>query len=233
MTINVLDNSLKNQLDKSDNNELADYLRLLKFGSLLRAMPTQLRAKAPAADSYNLATLQSLNLPDDARAGTIFRAYAKTTSGAGTLGELAVQAFGATPADGQIAVSPNGQIVVLAASAYTKIDVLYLPEQYDIVEYEVPVTTNVIDLTTVLPAVAAQGVSFILEAEATAGAVTGKKIPLVAGAGAPATLQCRLNLAKTTITFNSGTDAVTKARVKLALSSAVDRDALLTAAASF
>ncbi len=233
--INILANSLKNLLNKANPNELADYLRMLGFGDVLRqSTAVQLRNKIPAADSYNLATVSSLALPDDARAAVVLRACAKTTSAAGTLGELAPQAFAATPADAQIAVSPNGQIVTLASSAYTKVDCLYIPEKYDVVEFEVGITSaNTIAIGTPFPGLVSRGIAFLMEAEATAGTVTGKKIILVPGAGAPAAGQCRLNLAKDTVTFNSGTDVVTKARLKLAVSSAIDVDALLEALTNF
>lgn len=225
MTINVLENSLKNKLDLANPNVIADGMRITKFGSILRASTTFLRRKVPAADAGSLATLQALVLPDDAKALTILRAYAR--AGTGTAGELAVQAFGATPAAGQVAVAPNGDIVVLAADAWTDLDVVYQPDKYDIGEVTLPAVAHVVTL----PAQFATNtrVVALLEAVATVGTSTGKKIVLVPGAGAPAAGQARLNLAKSTVTF-AAADAVTQATIKVALVSAVDVDALLTAA---
>lgn len=228
MSIDTKDDGLKKQINKAQPNLLPDQLRKIAFGDFLRAMPTHLKKKAGALDSYNLATLHSIGLPEDARAANILRAYAR--SGTGTLGELAIQSPNTTPAAGQIAVSPNGQIVLLAADAYTSVDVVYVPEKYDVFEVELTgAVASAFDLSTLLPAQVAQGIVMLLEAEATVGSVTGKKIVLAPGAAAPATLQARLNLAKTTVTFNNATDAVTKARLKLALCPTVDADALLEA----
>lgn len=224
MTINVNPFSLKSELDKASPQFLADACRILKIGSVVRAARTTLRNKVPAASTVQLATLQSLVMADDAKASTIARAYART--GTGTAGELTTVAYGVTPAAGQIAVAPNGDIVTLAADAWTNLDVVYHPEKYDIAELILPVTANVLTLPA---AVTTPGVVMLLETEALVGTVLGLKIVLIPGAGAPATGQARLNIAKTTVTF-AGADAVTNARVKIAISSATDVDVLLTAA---
>ena len=220
---------------------LPDMLNKISFGDFLRASKTYLRRKAPLVGATNgsnanqLTTLQVIPTGDDAKAATILRAYAISTSAAGTLGELAVQAFGATPADGQIAVAPNGDIVVLAASAYTSVDVVYEPEKQDVVEMLLPVVaaTGVCALPTTNAAIA-RGVISLLEAEilTTSGAVTpAKKHILVPAAGAPATLQARLDVAKANVQFNQATDLPTGfVRVKLGVVPSVDVDALLESA---
>lgn len=233
MAITILDNALKAQLDKANPNSLADMCRIVKLGSALRSMPTWLRIKNPdigAAPVFELSTLDPIYLPDDGKAATIIRAYARTTAAAGTLGELAVQSFGTTPADGQIAVAPNGNIVVLAASRYTSVDVLYQPDKYDVVEVTGPVAAGIFTIPATLTA---RGVISLLEAEVTTGAVVGNKVILVPAAGLPATVRAQLNVAKTQVQFNNATDAPVAARVKLAVSSSVDVDALLTAVAPF
>ncbi len=234
MTITTSPTGVKTTLDNGNPNSLPSLLQLVRVGSLLRASKTQKMGMVPAADPYQLATLQSLGLTEDAKAATILRAYARSTSGAGTLGELAVQAYGATPADGQIAVAPNGDIVVLASSAYTAIDVYYDPMQYDVQEFTLPVVTGVLTLPTKL----AGKVVALLEAEVLTGTVTGKKIVLVPASGLPATTKAQLNVAKTAVSFNNATDAPTTARVKLAVALEVartdglDTDTLLTGAAN-
>jgi hypothetical protein len=223
MTINVQAQSLKNNLDAAPPNALPDMFRTVKIGDILRAGPTFLRKKLPATSNVQLATLHSIVLADDGKAHNIMRAYARTaTAGAG---ELTVVAYGATPASGQIAVAPNGDIVTLAADVILDLDVVYQPDKYDLVEATVAVATNVLTIPT---AYTTRGAVLLLEAEATIGTSLGRKIVLVPGAGAPAAGQCRLNVAKTTVTF-AGADAVTQARVKLAIVAATDVDALLTA----
>lgn len=225
MTIVNSATSLKSELNKVSPQFLADALRIVKFGDVVRGLPTTLRKKDPVASSYQLATLHALALPDSAKAAFIFRAYARATSAAGPLGELAVVGPGVTPATGEIAVAPNGDIVTLAADAYTSVDVHYLPTKYDLGEVTLPVVANVLTLPV---AATTPGVVRIFEAEALVGTSVGKKIILMPGAGAPAAGQARANLALTTVTF-AVADAVTSARVKFGIVSAADLDALLEA----
>lgn len=220
MAIGISATSLKSTLDNANPNTIADKFRTIKIGSVLRAVATFLRKKDPAASPYQLATLEALTLPDDAKASTIDRAYSRA---GGVTGELTVVAYGVTPATGEIAVAPNGDVVVLAADAITSLDVTYQPEKQDIYEAELEVAANVL---TIPAPFTDQGVINLLEAEATTGTATGKKIVLVPGGGAPAAGQARLNVAKTTVTF-AVADAVTKARVKFSTVPATDVDALL------
>lgn len=225
MTITTKPTSLKAELDKCNPNTMPTLLQKIRFGSLVRAMKTQLMGVDPAADAYQLATVESIGLAEDAKAATVLRAYGRV--GGVTAGELAVQAYGATPSTGQIAVAPNGDIVVLAADAWTSVEVYYEPMQYDVVEFELAAPAG--DLT--LPTSVAGKVLALLEAEATtvdSGGISGKKIILVNASSAPATTKAALNLAKTHVLFNTATDKVTKARVKLAVTLDVDVNALLT-----
>jgi hypothetical protein len=216
--------SLKKVLDAANPNTLADGMRILGFGQILRsAISTQIRMGTPLAATNVLATLRSFALPSDAKASSIQRAYAR--AGGGTLGELAVQAFGATPADGQIAVAPNGDIVLLAASTYSQVDVEFIPEKGDEFIFAGSVAANVLTLPASLTG---RGVILLADANATAGTTLGKKIILVPGAGAPAAGQARLNLAKGTVTF-AVADAVTAATVTLTVVSAINVPALLDA----
>lgn len=218
--------------DKANPNDIADFLRKIAFGSLLQGQMPQARRKQDlsVASPYSLATLGCLVLPDNGKAAVILRAYAR--AGTGTLGELTVVAFGTTPTAGQIAVSPNGDIVCLLADAYTSVDIDFIPERGDSNALDrdgnvnntsapgnvFPVVSHVITLPAALTA---RGVILLAEAEALQGTVTGKKIVLVPAASAPATGQAKLNLAKSTITFATA-DAVTRARVKLVLCANAD-----------
>jgi hypothetical protein len=221
MTIDKKDTDLQSALNRANLNTLGDAMRLLGLGDMLRALPTHLRKKDPVANPYNLATLESVTTPEDAKGATILRA---TVRAGGVTGELTPQAFGVTPASGQIAVAPNGELVVLAADLITDVDVIYMPEKGDVVEVTDGVVTA--DVLTLSSVHTSKGVVLAVEVEATAGTATGKKIVLVPGAGAPAVGQARLNLAKTTVTF-AGADVVTKARVKLIIGAAIDVSAKL------
>ena len=216
-----LGSNLKDELDLANPNRLADTLRMVKLGTVLRAMTTRLWRKAPqAAGGFQLATLQRIPLPDDAKGSAIFRAYARAAT-AGQ-GELTVVAYGVTPATGQVAVAPNGDLVTLATDAITDLDVEYLPTMGDVKEITVNVVANVATIPVGLTAAPA-GVTMLLEAQALLGTVSGNKSVLGPGAGAPVTGQARLNLAKTTVTFATA-DAVTSARLKLIVVPAVILD---------
>ena len=205
--------SLQASLNRASPDHLPDHLRALAFGDLLAGhMPLQRRKVDPVANSSNLATVEVLGLPKHIRASAILRAYARATSASGTLGELAAQAANTTPADAQIAVTPNGEIAVLASSAYTDIDVTFVPACGEVIELpELPVATNAL---TIPSSLVARGVIYLLDATATVGSVTGACKILAPSASAATTGTARLDLAKATVKFYSS-DAVTAARVSL------------------
>lgn len=203
----------RKDLNKADPNTLADQARNLLLGDLLLGQMNQCKRKLNPSTlgvgSYTLATLHALQVPDRSRAVAVTRA---TVRAGGVTGELTPAAYGATPTTGQIAVAPNGDIVVLAADAITDMDVHYIAERGEIVNVTFPVVSNVLTFPT--SGIWARGISLLLEAEAITGTSTGKKIVLVPGNGATAAGNAKLNLAKATVIFN-GTDAVTRARVKV------------------
>lgn len=198
------------KLGKTVGDDDAIPQQKLKKQRLLQGAHISLRRVKPAASGYNLATLVAQVLPDNQPAAVIER----TTAHAGTTtGEYASQAFGATPTTGQVAVAPNGDIVFLGTDAPDKVDITYTPEVCDVVELVLAVTGNSLAIPAALTA---RGVILIREVESLAGTLTGKLIVLTPSASAPATGQARLNVAKTAVAFASA-DAVTKARVKLAV----------------
>lgn len=218
--------ALKDTFDRANPNTLADAFRAIGLGELLRSqLPQVKRMVTPAADAGVLAAVESLGLGEDHRALAVIRADARATSAAGTLGELAPQAYGATPGDAQIAVAPNGDIVVVAASGYLNVDVTYLPARGDVVELDLPVAANV---ATIPAAYTALGVVLLAYVESTTGGATGEFIVLVPGAGAPAAGQARLDLAKATVTF-AAADAVTRCTLHLLVTASKDLDTLLEA----
>ena len=218
-------NTLKDAVNSANPNVLSDQFRLLGLGDILAGLPTTLRKKDPAASAFSLATVLALALPSDAKAASIVRA---TVRAGGVTGELTPVAYGVTPATGEVAVGPNGDIVTLAADAITDMDVVYMPEKCDVVDLTLPVATHILTIPSTFTA---KGVVLLMEVTATVGSSTGKKIVLVPGAGAPAAGQARLNIAKSTITF-AAADAVTEASVKIGVASAADVSALLSATAT-
>lgn len=217
-------------LNRANPSTLSDHFRKARIGDLIAAhLPQQLRQQDPAAQLNELATLEGLGLPYYARAASILRATVRV---GGVTGELTPVAYGATPATTQIAVSPSGDIVVLAADAITDLDVNYVPEDGEVVELPpLPAPSGVLTLPSW---VTARGAILLLEAEATVATITGRKGILVPGGTGPATLKARLAVNKASVNFNSGTDVVTEARVTLLVArpAAQRLDAVLASAPS-
>lgn len=209
----------RKDLNRANTNTIGDQLNQLKLGDLFLGQLNQTKRKlnptALGVGSYTLATLHALRVPDRSRAAVVHRA---TVRAGGVTGELTPVAYGATPTTGQIAVAPNGDIVVLAADAITDMDLVYTPERGEVLETTFPVVSNVLTFPTAGPW--ARGVSLLLEAEGLVGTATGKKIVVVPGNGATSAGQAKLNLAKATVIFN-GTDAITRARVRVLLAATV------------
>jgi hypothetical protein len=220
-----LGSNLKDELDLANPNRLSDALRVAKLGTALRSHVTRLFRKDPtAAAGVQLATLEQIVLPDDAKASTISRASVRA---GGVTGELAVVLYGVTPGTGQIAVAPNGDLVTLAADAITDVDVEYTPARVDVVELDLPCPLGVCTIPTSLTG-AGRGVCTLLAAEVLTGTITGKKIVLVPGA-APATLKANLSVDKTQVLFNVATDVPLTCRVKLGIVPAADLNTDLAA----
>lgn len=215
--------TVKDSLNTANPQNLADNLRSVALGDMMRAETTHLRAQAPAVNSSNLSSLKAVALPDDAKASYILRAYARAGS-AGT-GEMSVQSFGTTPTSGQIAVAPNGDIVTLGSDAITNLDVVYVPEKVDIVTLTGTVTSNAFAIPSSYTVVS------LHSATANTGTVTGAEVILTPSGSAATTGTCRLDVAKANVKFYSG-DAVTNCTVTLGVVKAVDSNAVLESAAN-
>ncbi len=230
MTVSTLATSTKNLLNQCNATILADLLRTLGFGNLLRWMPVSLRMAAPAAaaaNPYLSATPLSITLPDDAKAAQIISAYAR--AGTGTKGPLTVSTS-QTPAAGSVGISNSGDLILNETDAFTSVDITYTPERQECVEVTVPCIAA--SGVAAIPAyLTARGVVTLMEAEILVGTLTGAKIVTAPAATAPATTIARLNFAKTSVFF-AVADAATSVRLKLGVASATDANAVLEAAAS-
>jgi hypothetical protein len=230
--------AFKDSMNRADLNTVADQLRTVKLGKLLRGqLPQVIRKSVPVLDGAQLATLTSNVLPNDAKACTVIRANGRSIGGggSGTIGaDLAIQAYGATPGANQIAVAPNGDIVTLAADKWTDLDITYLPERGDVVVLpELPVAVGLLTLPSmVLDAAGTSRAIYLINAVVTAGTVTGRKIILVPAAGLPATTKAQIHTNKLQVQFNNATDAPTKAVVTLLITAADDLGAILEGADS-
>lgn len=231
----------QDELNVANPQNLADLLRQMGLGDLLRSLPVTLRRQAPvpsALANYGIAggTNDVIVLPDNAKAAMILRATVRTGS---TTDELTFNAFGATPATTTCSVSPCGDITFNhGTDAITDVDVTYLPEKGVVVEGTFTPATGVCTLPS---SWTKAGVILLLEAEVLAGSVTGKKkilVPLAGGgAGLPATTAAQLTLNKTTVSFNNATDAPTSCRVRCLVAqgfgTSIDSNAALQATAKF
>jgi hypothetical protein len=206
-------------LNRANPGHLPDLLRVLPLGDVLAGnLIHQKRKQTPAAQTNELATLEGLGLPYTQRAAFILRATSRVAS-AGGPGELAVKLFAVTPTAGEVAVSPSGDIVVLAADVQRGLDVVYVPAAGEVVDLvDQPAPAGVLTLPT---AISNRGVIYLLEATATAASLTGRKGILAPATTNTATTKAALSVDGTRVYFNSGTDAVTRATVKLLVAPAL------------
>lgn len=217
--------TVQQTINRSDLNTLADTLRALNFGDVLRGLPTSLRKSGTAASTaVDAAALVVAKQAETAPAASVFSAYAR--AGAGTPGALAVVA--GVPAAGQIAISPNGSLITALADAWTDVDVTYAVEKGDVVEFTGSVAANVLALPS---SITDRGAVLLLSAVANTGTSTGAKEVLAPGA-VPAAANANLNPAKSSVQF-AVADAVTNATVRLLIGSAVDVSLALASDSTF
>ncbi len=215
--------TLRQALNAANPGTSWDNLRALGLGDLLRqATVQQMRGVTPAAAASQLATLQQLGLDKTGgcAAVSILAAYSR---GATNTGALTVVASGTTPATGQIAVAPNGDIVLLAADARTLVDVDFLCMKGDYLSLSGLVVAS--NKALIPTAYTTQGVLLLLSATSTAGTNVGS-FKVLAVASAPAAGQAALDAGKANIVF-AAADAVTQCSAELLLCSAKAADSLL------
>lgn len=216
--------SLRETLNRAPVGSLADVLRSIGFGDVLRALPVHLQGVTPVSSvAQQLSTLQTLVLPEDAKAATILRATVHSNTGSVANGEYSIQAYGATPTTTQVAVAPNGDIVFLASDGVTSVDVIYMPMKGDVLGQPTNSKYGVSSLTlsvnssgfAALPTSISGKSKLLLQANVLVGSVTGQKIILVPATSAVATTKAALSQDGTGIWLNHATDAPTSVTVDL------------------
>lgn len=215
--------TLKQALNASNPGTLADNLRALGLGDLIRmSMVQAIRGATPATSTSQLSTVAQVGVDKlgGCAAVQILAAYSR---GATNTGALTVVANGTTPATGQIAVAPNGDIVVLAADARTLLDVDFLCMKGDYLSVTgLPVASN----KALIPAAyTTQGVLMLLSGTSLTGTNTGSFVVVAVG-GTPTAKQVCLDATKSNIVF-AAADAVTSCSAELLLCSAKAADSLL------
>lgn len=140
-------------------------------------------------------------LPEAAKASAILTAFATT----GTPGFLTV--VNGTPAAGEIAVSPTGDIALNIADSITNVELVYMPQEGAIFEDLVDVAASV---STLLQS---RGGVILLEAEVLTGVIPGVKA-VIARASAATASSASLDAAGTGITWDITDVVVGTARIK-------------------
>jgi len=224
--------TLKDLLNRANPNELSNLFQSMRLGDFVRSSITRLWRKAAKTPSPldQIAAVQTIKLPNDAKACTILRAYAQ--AGTGTKGELVVDGPMTTAtAAGHVGVTAAGDISFASADAWTAVDVSYVPEEVEVVTQQFPLDPAVGDIS--LPAKWSGRTVLLMRATLDTGTVTGEGKVIQPGARTATTLQVNLNLAKNTVQFLVA-DAVSMATLTLGLLplAATDRDTLLEASGS-
>jgi hypothetical protein len=226
--------SLRQGMNRADPNTLADIMRILAGGDVMRALPVQLNgasAGTTGACAQQLATLGTVVLHEDAKAAVILRCTVKAT-GSAALGEYTIEPYGTTPSSTQVAVAPNGDIVFLGTDLVTQADILYLVKKGDVIGQlayssatqsaagagsgitSLTLSVNASGFAALPPAYSGKAM-LLMQANVTAGAVTGQKIILVPATGVVATTKAALSKDGTGIWLNLATDAPTQVVVDL------------------
>lgn len=219
--------SVREALNRLDASAIADVFRGVALGDVLRGLPVYLRAVAPnnSGTPQNVSTEGVVQLPEDAKAAFIFRCTVKA-SGV-TNGEFTVEPYGTTPATTQVAVAPNGDIVFLASDAVTSADIIYLPQKGDVLgnlafsKLGVTSLTLSVDSTgkAIIPAPYAGLAILLMQANVTAGTVTGQKQILVPATAATAAGKAALSQDGKSVWLNHTTDGATQVVVDLLVAS--------------
>lgn len=115
---------LRDVLDESNPNKTADANRLLRAGSAAALLPRTARVVVVAGTGVGL-------LPELAKAAQILRCY---VSAGGVTGYFTPLKGDATPATTQVAISPTGDLLFLAADAVTEAEVVYVGDEGEIFE---------------------------------------------------------------------------------------------------
>jgi len=254
MSLNPLPtaNTTKQRLDAADPNTLADVLRSLGIGTILRQQRVSLRRQNPfgqAVNPYVPASMNTLTLPDDAKASALHVGGINTSSACawvrgqdssastGSTGAYTAKTpWGTTPTTGTVGIFPTGDIGFLGTDAVNDVDLDYDVMKCDATELQLNgvAGTGAVALPAAVTGPASPGtgasvgVLLLMEAEIVVGTSVGKKTVLVPAAGAPAAGNARLDVAKRVVQF-AVADGVAQARVKLGVCSKIDTNAVLEA----
>ena len=226
--------TLREATNRANPNGLGAILQSLAVGDMLTQRTERyLSGAVPLAADAVLeggVSVDRIRLPENCKASRIRRAFARATTGGGTLGYMTVTALNAVPGASEISIAPNGDIVLLAANAFTSVDVQYEPVIGRVVELvDVPVDPAT-GICALRPPLVAMHPHMLIKAEITLGTVRGKcTIAYRATAAPAATLFANLDLPGANVRFLVA-DGVRRVNLTLLVDGNVaDPQVLLTA----
>lgn len=187
--------TIRDIINEGEQGRVGNANQFGRVGSLLAIVPRHTGQAAVASDK--------LVLPDNAKAAAILRCYAA----AGTVKGLMAPALSGTPATGNCAVTPDGNIVFAAADAVTLAEATYVVAEGDVIEEVIQVASSVGTLN------AGRAASVLIEAVVLTGVVAGA-VGINARGTATTTAKAAINDAGTGIVFHANQVVAGTARVK-------------------
>lgn len=194
-----MSSNLREALNEGNLNRIDAMSQRVALGDCLQCVPRIVMNGTVAANR--------MVLPDEAKAIAVLKAHNITGSTGMTIEPL----MGTTPAAGEIAVAPNGDLEFAAADGVAAADVCYVTPDADVVEWAVvPVVASVATLPQ------SRRAWILIEVEILTGidlqVINGASIN--ARAAAPADNTANLGNAGTTVVFNAGDVVAGTCRIK-------------------
>lgn len=194
--------SIRDGLNEANPNKTDTFLNLARSGSLMSQVVRFIKGTVAAG---------ILTLPENARAGQIIAA---TVTAGVTLGPKTPVVPAATasgiPATTNVTVSPEGHVSFnVATDAPTSAEVMYAPEEGDVVSDVIPVVPG----TGVGVPLAGRNIRRLLEATAVTGGVVGACIVDQRGFAVATTKHAAGSITGAAVQFLAA-DAVTSALIK-------------------
>jgi len=229
--------TIKDVLNQANPSVIASQLRVCKVGDIFRALPVYAKGLSmTVAPTDMIATVGSFQLPNDAKAEVILRAYGRTNTGSVSNGPLTIAAGRMTsaPSTLNVQVTESGDIAGLASDAWTAVDILYIPRKFSsVITLTLPVVAGT-GVCALPPAVTSAGMDSLLSATVTVGSVTGPAFVIANGTAPTNTHNVNMDLSKTQVQFRVA-DAVTAATLTIGLMhpAAEDLNLLLEATSTY
>lgn len=187
--------NLKAALNEANPNKIAAVLNAVRSGAAFGAIPQFFRGTV---------TADVLALPEELRAAAVLQGFRVA---GGATGQIIPEVQGTTPAAGEAAPNPVGNVVFAAADVVTEAEVMYLPFQGEIFEDFVVVAASSATL------LGSRRGAVLLSAEVVTGVIPGAKTVDFRGA-AIAAGEVGLALSGLTVTFNAADVVAGTARVR-------------------